>query len=62
MKLKIELEVEITGDCSFEEAQDFFRHIIADEPMPLGHWDDNPLLNDEYDAEYEITDMEIEEV
>lgn len=62
MKLKIELEVEITGDCSFEEAEDYFRHIIAGEPMPLGHWDDNPLLNDEYDAEYEITDMEIEEV
>lgn len=62
MKLKIELEVEITGDCSFEEAEDYFRHIIAGEPMSLGHWDDNPLLNDEYDAEYEITDMEIEEV
>lgn len=62
MKLKIKLEVEITGDCTYNEAEDYFRHIIAGEPMPLGHWDDNPLLNDEYDAEYDVTNIEIEEV
>lgn len=61
MKLKIKFEVEITGECTCEEAEDYFRHIIAGEPLPLGHWDDNPLLNDEYDAEYHVTNIEINE-
>ena len=29
MKLKIELEIEVKGDCSFKEAQDFFRYEFA---------------------------------
>lgn len=62
MKLKIELEVEITGDCTYNEAEDYFRHIIAGEPMPLGHWDDNPLLNDDYDAECQFAKFDIWEV
>ena len=36
MKLKIELEVEVTGDCSFEEAQDFYnkaKHTLAEQEV-----------------------------
>lgn len=62
MKLRIEFEVEITGECTYDEEEDYFRHIITGEPMPLSHWDDNPLLNDEYDAECEFTKFDIREI
>ena len=60
MKLKIELEIEVTGDCSFEEAQDFFRYEFAG--YPLHNCDDNPLMSEDYDAEYDVTNIEIEEL
>ena len=58
MKIRIELEVEITGDCSFEEAQDFFRYEFAG--YSLSDWENNPFVNE--DSEYDVTDIEIEEV
>lgn len=60
MKLRIELEVEITGDCSFEEAQDFFRYEFAG--YSLSDWENNPLINEDSDTEYDVTNIEIEEV
>lgn len=60
MKLKIELEVEVTGECSFEEAQDFFRYEFAG--YSLSNWENNPLVNEDCDAEYDITNIEIEEL
>jgi hypothetical protein len=58
MKLKIELEIEVTGDCSFEEAQDFFRYELAG--YSLSDWENNPFINE--DSVYDVTDIEIEEV
>ena len=60
MKLKIELEVEITGDCSFEEAQDFFRYEFAG--GSLSDWENNPFVNEDSETEYNVTNIEIEEV
>lgn len=58
MKLKIELEIEVTGDCSFEEAQDFFRYELAG--YSLSDWENNPFINE--DSVYDVTDIEIEEL
>ena len=60
MKLKIELKVEVTGDCSFEEAQDFFRYEFAG--YSLSDWENNPFVNDDSDTVYDVTDINIEEV
>ena len=60
MKIRIELEVEITGNCSFEEAQDFFRYEFAG--YSLSDWKNNPFVNEYSDTEYEVTDIEIEEI
>ena len=60
MKLRIELEIEITGDCSFEEAQDFFRYHFAGYSLP--NWEDNPLMGEDYDAEYDVVNIAIEEL
>lgn len=60
MKLKIELEVEITGDCSFKEAQDFFRYEFAG--YSLSDWENNPFVNEDSDTEYDVTNIEIEEL
>ena len=60
MKLKIELEVEITSDCSFEEAQDFFRYEFAG--YSLSDWENNPFVNEDYGAEYDVTNIKIEEL
>lgn len=58
MKIRIELEVETTGDFSFEEAKDFFRYEFAG--YSLSDWENNPFVNEDSDAEYEVTDIEIE--
>lgn len=60
MKLRIELEVEITGDCSFEEAQDFFRYELAG--YSLSDWENNPFIDEDSDTEYDVTNIKIEEV
>jgi hypothetical protein len=60
MKLKIELEVEVTGDCSFKEAENFFLYAFAG--YSLSDWENNPLINEESDTEYDVTDIKIEEV
>lgn len=60
MKLKIELEIEVTGECSFEEAQDFFRYEFAG--YSLSDWENNPFVNEDSDTEYDVTSIEIEEV
>jgi hypothetical protein len=60
MTLRIELEVEITGDCSFEEAENFFLYAFAG--YSLSDWENNPLINEESDAEYDVTNIKIEEV
>ena len=60
MKLKIELDIEITGICSFEEAQDFFRYEFAG--YSLSDWVNNPFVNEDSDTEYDVTSIEIEEV
>ena len=60
MKLKIELEIEVTGDCSFKEAHDFFRYDFAG--YSLLDWENNPFVNEDSDTKYEVTDIEIEEV
>lgn len=60
MKTKIELEVEITGDCSFEEVQDFFRYEFAG--YSLSDWENNPFVNEDSDIDYNVTNIEIEEV
>ena len=58
MKLKIELEIEVTGDCSFEEAQDFFRYEFAGYSLSVN----NPFVNEDSDTEYDVTNIEIEEL
>ena len=60
MRLKIKLEIEVTGDCSFEEAEDFFRYEFAG--YSLSDWENNPLVNEDSDTEYDVTNIEIEEV
>lgn len=60
MKVKIELEVNITGECSLEEAEDYFRYAFAGYGLP--NWENNPLANEEFDAEYDVTNIEIEEL
>ena len=60
MKLKIELEIEVTGDCSFEEAQDFFRYEFAG--YSLSDWENNPFVNEDSHTEYDVNNFEIEEV
>lgn len=58
MKIRIELEVEINGDFSFEEAKDFFRYEFAG--YSLSGWKNNPFVNEDSDVEYEVTDIDIE--
>lgn len=60
MTLKVELEIEVTGDCSFEDARDFFRYQFAG--YSLHNPNSNPLINEYYDAEYDVTCIEIEEL
>lgn len=60
MNLKIELEIEVTGECTLEQARDFFKHQFAGYSLP--NWEDNPLMSEDYDSEYDITNIEIEEV
>lgn len=60
MRVKVELEIEVTGDCSFEEAQDFFRYEFAG--YSLSDWENNPFVNEESNTEYDVTNIEIEEV
>lgn len=60
MKIRIELEVEITGDCRFEEAKDFFCYEFAG--YSLSDWENNPLVNEDSGTEYDVTNIEIEEV
>lgn len=60
MRLKIKLEIEVTGDCSFEEAEDFFRYEFAG--YSLSDWENNPLVNEDSYTEYDVTNIEIEEV
>lgn len=60
MKIRIKLEVEITGDCRFEEAKDFFRYEFAG--YSLSACENNPFVKEDSDTEYEVTDIEIEEL
>ena len=60
MRVKVELEIEVTGDCSFEEAQDFFRYEFAGYSLP--DWENNPFVNEDSETEYNVTNIEIEEV
>lgn len=58
MTLNIELEVEVTDDCTFDEAEEFFRNLLLGTPCDP----DNPLLDDDSDAGYCITSLEVDEI
>lgn len=60
MKLKIELEIEVTGECTFGQARDFFEHEFAG--FSLIDYANNPLYSEDYDAMYSIENIEIEEL
>ena len=60
MRLKIELEIEVTGDCSFEDAKEFFLYQFAG--CGLTDWERNPLLSEDYDADYTVEEIEINQL
>ena len=60
MRVKVELEIEVTGDCSFEDAEEFFRYHFAGYGMT--DWERNPLLSEDYDDEYSVEEIEVNQL
>lgn len=45
---------------AFSGGKDFFRYEFAGYSLP--DWENNPLVNEDSDTEYKVTDIEIEEL